>query len=163
MNDPAGNLLVIQPKDVSNDGVLKTEQLYRVGQPSKTLLNKGDVLLINRGRFTAMVFDEPVKESCVATSAFLVLTPKKPSQLLPEYLALYFNSTEGQNIFKRLNEKTTIPFISRTNLETVEIPLPSLERQRDLAQLGALTQRYATLSTHKLKLQTRILDHALSN
>ncbi len=163
VNDPAGNLLAIQPKDVSSDGVINTMKLCRVDQPLKNLLNEGDVLLINRGRFTAAVFNGSLDAPCVATSAFMVLTPKDPLQLLPEYLALYFNSTEGQNIFKRLNETTTIPFVSRTNLESVEIPLPSLERQEAMAKFGELNQTYARLSTRKLNLQKRILEHELSN
>jgi len=92
----------------------------------------------------------------------MILTPKDPTQVLPDYLALYLNSTEGKNCFKRLNETTTIPFISRASLESIQIPVPTLERQRALAKFGELNQTYTRLSARKLTLQKRILEHELS-
>ena len=158
---PDGTVFVVQPKDILTNGVFKTHELCRTNQIPKRLLKKGDVLLINRGRFTASVFDGSLDAPCVATSAFMVLTPKEPAQVLPDYLALYLNSTEGQNCFKRLNETTTIPFISRTNLESIIIPVPPLERQKKLVALERTTQRYTQLTARKTELLNSIINHQL--
>ncbi len=91
----------------------------------------------------------------------MVLTPKDPAQVLPDYLALYLNSTEGQNCFKRLNETTTIPFISRTNLESIIIPVPPLERQKKLVALERTTQRYTQLTARTTELLNSIINHQL--
>ena len=120
------------------------------------------MLLINRGRFTACVFDGIIKEPCVATSAFLIFTPKDHSQLLPEYLALFFNSAGGQNLFNRLTMTTTIPFITLGHLESIEISLPSIERQKTLATLGELNKAYLRLSSRKAELQKQIIDHQIA-
>ena len=157
-----GSALVIQPKDVTSDGILKVEIPCLIDFPSGTNLNKGDVFLINRGRFTACVFEDNLRMPCVATSAFLILTPKDPAQLLPDYLALYLNSAEGQNIFKRLTETTTIPFIKLSNLAQIEIPVPSFDRQKALAAFGKLNQDYARLTARKLELQRQLLNRELT-
>ncbi|MEI7901331.1 MAG: restriction endonuclease subunit S [bacterium] len=157
-----GNVLLIQPKDVTPDGFLDASDLWRTDLPVEKRLSTGDVLLINRGRFTAVVFDGAIKEPCVATAAFLIFTPKDPSQLLPEYLALFFNSADGQNLFKRLTMTTTIPFISLGHLESIEIPLPSIARQRALATFGELNKAYLRLSSRKAELQKQIIDQQIA-
>jgi restriction endonuclease S subunit len=157
-----GNALVIQPKDVTSDGVIKVDPPCRINFPAGKSLNKGDVLLINRGRFTACVFEDTLGMPCVATSAFLILTPKDPKQLLPDYLALFLNSTDGQTILRRLNETTTIPFISLGNVESIEIPVPPLEMQQKLVDLEQAKQRFAQLTARKTELLNRIINQQLA-
>lgn len=161
-HNPGGNVFVVQPKDISSDGILDAQNLCRANLAPKRFLQKGDVLLINRGRFTASVFDGTLDAPCVATSAFMILTPKNLAQILPDYLALYLNSTEGKNCFKRLNETTTIPFISRGNLESIVIPVPPIEKQKQLAALERTKQRYTQLTTRKTELLNRIINHQLT-
>lgn len=157
-----GNALVIQPKDVTFDGILNVETPCLIDFPAGTNLRKGDVLLINRGRFTACVFQDNLGMPCVATSAFLVLTPKNPAQLLPDYLALFLNSTEGQTILRRLNETTTIPFISLGNVESIEIPIPTLDLQQKLVALEKSKQRFAQLTARKTELLNRLINQQLA-
>lgn len=157
-----GNALVIQPKDITSDGIWVPDFDCRIHSSSENRLASGDVLLISRGRFTAFTFDGKAKEPCIATSAFLIVTPKKAAQLLPEYIALFFNSSDCQTLFKRLHETTTIPFISLSNLESIEIPLPSIEHQEALVALDQMNKDYARLSNRKLALQKQLLDHELT-
>ncbi len=157
-----GNVLVIQPKDVTSDGIWVPDFDCRIHSSSENRLVPGDVLLISRGRFTASTFYSSVKEPCIATSAFLIVTPKKSAQLLSAYLALFFNSSDCQTHFKRLHETTTIPFISLSNLESIEIPLPPIEHQEALVALDQMNKDYARLSSRKLSLQKQLLDHELT-
>ena len=156
-----GSVFVIQPKDVSADGILDIGNACRTDVSAGFPLRNGDVLLINRGRFTATVFDVDLPIPCLATSAFIVLTPNEPNRLLPEYLALFFNSSAGQATFMRLTETTTIPFISLGNLESIAIPVPSLEQQKALVALDKLNKAYARLSSRKAELQKQIVDQQI--
>ncbi len=158
----AGNVLVVQPKDITPDGIMMIDAACRVSLSIETLLSKGEVLLINRARFTAAVFDGTVGEPCIATSAFHILAPKNPSRLLPEYLALFMNSAAGQSLFKRQIKTTTIPFISLDSLSRIEIPVPPVERQRALVDLGKIIQSYARLSAEKLRLHQQLLARELA-
>lgn len=157
-----GNALVIQPKDVTSDGMLKVEIPCLIDFPAGTNLNKGDVLLINRGRFTACAFQDNLGKPCVATSAFMILTSNDPAQLLPDYLALFLNSTGGQTILRRLNETTTIPFISLGNLESIEIPVPPLDMQQKLVALERAKQHFAQLTARKVNLLNNLINQQLT-
>ncbi len=156
---PDGAYPVVQPKDVAADGLIDIDALDRIESPAGTPLEPGDVLLINRGRFTAAVFDERAGAQCVATSAFLILTSNNPEVLLPGYLMQFLNSAEGQRLLKRLNETTTIPFLSLSNLESMEIPLPPIDTQREIVALGEMNRTYARLSARKIELQEQIISH----
>lgn len=157
-----GNALVIQPKDVTSDGILKVEGPCLIDFPAGTNLSKGDVLLINRGRFTACLFEDSLEMPCVATSAFMILTPNDPARLLPDYLALFLNSTEGQTILRRLNETTTIPFIKLSNLESIEIPVLPLDIQQKLVALERAKQRFAQLTARKVDLLNNLINQQLT-
>ena len=151
-----GNVLVVQPSDVAPDGTLAVDPSNCVSLQPEFCLIKGDVLLINRSRFTASVFEGTVGKPCIATSAFHILKPKDPAQLLSEYLALFLNSAAGQGLFKRQIKTTTIPFISLGSLSHIEIPVPSMERQRALVLLEKINQSYVRLSSRRAELQKQI-------
>lgn len=158
---PNGQVLVIQPKDILPGGSLFGGDVCRVDISATKFLAKGDVLLINRGRFTACVFEDNLGFPCMATSAFLILTPRSPAQLLSDYVALYLNSATGQSVIKRLNETTTIPFISLGNLESVDISVPSLEKQQKLVALEQAKQRFAQLTARKVDLLNDLINNQL--
>jgi len=161
-NVSGGGVSVIQPKNISAAGDL----YFSEGEPVQTdvsvskALQPGDVLVVNRGRFVATVFDLSLENTWIVPSSILVLSIKKES-VLPEYVALYFNSTNGQNLFRRHYEQTTVPFISTKNLANMDMPIPALEKQRALIAFEKTTRDYARLSDRKLELQKQILNHEL--
>ena len=158
-----GNTLVIQPGDVTPEGTLIFDSLCRAVVAVDQNVKKGDVLLINRGRFTATVFSGSPDFRCVVSSAFIILTPKALEIIIPEYLALLFNSIEMQTTFKRLNETTTIPFISCSNLGAMIISIPALDKQRALIGIDEETKAYIRLTTRKIELRNRILNGLITD
>ncbi len=161
---PDGNVSVIQPKNILSDGTVS----FSSGKPLRTKvsspkpLKQGDVLVVNRGRFAATVFGFSAEEKWIVPSSILVLTIRSES-ILPEYIALYLNSTNGQKMFQRHYEHSTIPFISMKNLVNMDIPIPPLEKQRALVTYQEATREYALLSHRKHELYNRILSHELTN
>jgi restriction endonuclease S subunit len=164
-NSPTGNIAVIQPKDIDKHGILQDGDINRVKIDETNpehILRPRDVLLSNRGRFVATTYTgQPAP--CVASGALLVLTVKEGSPVLPEYLALYFNSKAGKHQLGRLDETTTIPYISRKNLEQIEIPVPPLQRQETLIALEQAKQHYATLTTRKTELVNNLINCELTD
>lgn len=164
-HSPLGNIPVIQPKDISDNGLLQEDDICRVEmesiKPGQILAAK-DVLLANRGRFASTVYAGQLDTACIASGSIMVLTVKEGQPALPEYLALYFNSKMGKRQLNRFDETTTIPFISRANLEQMEIPIPTLEQQRAMIALEKTKQRYTQLTKRKLELLNNILNHQLS-
>jgi restriction endonuclease S subunit len=158
---PDGRVLLIQPKDVSSDGILSVDQLFRVDIEASKRLRPSDVLLVNRGRFAAAVFSVDNGNTYVASSAFLILSVKEPI-VLPEYIALFFNSRKGRRLIDRYVEKTTIPYIRAGNLKTMTIPIPPIEKQRIIIEFEDINRTYARLSRRKLELQRQILSCELT-
>lgn len=162
-NSPNGNVPVIQPKDISDDGLLRAKDVYRVEDPPIKpghILTVGDVLLATRGRFTSTVYSGQFEESTIASGSLLVLTIKK--EVMPEYLALHFNSDRGNHLFHRITGQTTIPYLNRSNLEQMDIPVPPLETQQKLIALKRAKVRYGVLTRRKQEVLNKILNHQLS-
>ena len=160
---PGGGVKVIQPKNISTDGTLSfgdDEPLW-TNVSSSNPLQSGDVLLVNRGRFAATVFNLHELGPWIAPSSILILSIKDKS-VLPEYVTLFFNSPNGQKLFRLHLEKTTVPLISAKNLATMDIPVPPLEKQLALIDFEATNREYAQLSSRKLELQRQILRHELT-
>ena len=154
-----GNVLVLQPKNVSKHGSIS----FGVDGPLRTeatvpkLLQQDEVLVVNRGRFAAAVFNLPGSESWIVSSSLLVLAVQDQT-VLPEYIVSYLNSSSGQRQFQRHSEQTTVPFISGGNLGQMEIPIPSLDRQRSLVALDKVATTCARLTDRKMKLYRQILN-----
>lgn len=162
-NMPTGDVRVIQPRNISPEGFVSfgPEEPLRTDTSVSKPIQPGDVLVVNRGRFAATVFDPPELGTWIVPSSILVLSIKKES-VLPEYVACYFNSTNGQKLFRRHLEQTTVPFISTKNLANMDIPIPSLERQRALIALEKASMEYARLTNRKQELHRQIVSHELA-
>jgi restriction endonuclease S subunit len=160
---PGGGVKVIQPKNISAGGILSFEddEPWNSSVSSSNPLQPGDVLLVNRGRFAATVFNLHDPGPWIVPSSILILSIKNES-VLPEYVTLFFNSANGQKLFRRHFEKTTVPFISRSNLENMDIPVPSIEKQSALVDFEKTHSEYAQLLDRKLELHKQILSHELT-
>jgi restriction endonuclease S subunit len=158
-----GNVMVIQPKNISPDGFV----FFGQGEPVRTdmsaskPLRLNDILLVNRGRFSAAIFNLPKSETWIVPSSILVLSLKAES-VLPEYVACYVNSSNGQHLLRRHCEHSTVPFISARNLANIGIPIPPLDRQKALITFEKAAAKYARLSNRKQELFRHILSHELA-
>lgn len=163
-NASDGNVKVIQPKNISPEGFISFGQ----GEPVRTdvsvskPLQQDEVLIVNRGRFSAAIFDLPTSDTWIVPSSILVLSPKAES-VLPGYVACYFNSSNGQKLLRRHCEHSTVPFISARNLANIDIPIPPLERQKALIAFEKAAAMYTRLSNRKQELFRHILSHELAH
>lgn len=162
VDQPNGNVYVIQPKDIRADGnvAFSDGKPLRTNISSPRTLNQKDVLVVNRSRFAAAVFGFPAEESWIVPSSIMVLSIREES-VLPEYIVLYLNSPEGQRIFQHHFEYSTIPFISTNNMASMEIPIPPLDRQRALVKYRETAREYKLLTKRKHELYKQILSHEL--
>jgi len=156
-----GEVKVIQPKNITPEGfVFREDEPLQTNVPVSKPLQPDDVLVVNRGRFAAAVFDLSASDTWITPSSVLVLSITDQS-ILPAYAALYFNSAKGQRMFKRHMEQTTVPFVSAKNLGDMDIPIPPLPRQRSLIAFEKAATKYARLSNRKQELLKRILNSKL--
>lgn len=149
---PEGNLSVIQQKDLSYFDPIKIEGSKI---PVSHLLKKGEVLLSNRGLFRALLFDS--NEATIVSNAFFVITVTDKN-ILPEYLSVFLNSALGQKEMSRRQETTTIPALTRTQVEQIKLPVISLEKQQKLVDFAKLQKTEYTIMQRLSVLREQYLN-----
>lgn len=125
-----GNFL---PNEVESVRPRKNVEAYAVKQ--------GDVLFLGRGRrFGATLVDVPVEG------------------VTPAYLTWFLNHPETQAALMSLAHKTNIPVISRSVVEELEVDVPSLETQNQIAQLDQLHRREQKLAQELIEKRVQWMD-----
>ena len=161
VNDPEGTTKVVHPRNICGDGFLRfsTPPLHTT-ITSKRPLRNGEILLQNKGRFAAAVFNMPENEYWITPASVIILT-LNTKEVPPEYIALYLNSAKGQQKLSKLKELSSIPFITRPNLEKINIPIPKIEKQQMLIDLNKAISKYKDLTEQKTKFLINIMNSEL--
>ena len=162
--DPQGNALLVQIKDVREAGQwdlsmqLRPEILPKMDWQGKDQAKIVDdcVLLPCRGEYLKAHYlsVEERNESAlpiIASSQFLILTPKP--MILTEYLCWYLNQTTVQQRLRQGGQGTKILMLSVASMNDFLIVVPSLDTQRQIVALNRLWEQEQVL-TQKL-LQNR--------
>lgn len=161
---PDGDVAVLQMKNIGPDDRVHTKDLPRVGLVDlspRQLLREGDILFRARGLFhTAAVVTEGVNNAVVAAPLMLirVTSPK----VLPEYLRWFINHPRTQEVLKNLAAGSYVRTLNKAAVSNLEVPLPSLERQRQIVEIAELSQREKSLLAAIAERRARLLDEILS-
>ena len=138
---PDPNVLYLQQSDFNNTGVLCIPQPTIVIDNPKHLLNTGDLLLASKGNNNICVIIPEIEQKCVASPSFLVIRLHDKSAILPEFVAWYLNLPAIQNTLAAQARGTSIMSISKATLGELEIPIPSIDKQKKYIELSKLQQR----------------------
>ena len=141
--DLGGTVGVVQMKDIDNYNRLDLNDMYKVQIEDLDkwhLLRQNDILFRSRGvSNTAALVEREVGQT--VASAPLTVIRVKSRQANPAYVTWYINQPQGQEQIKRLSEGTSLLMVSKSALETLEIDLPPLDKQRAIVKVAALSQR----------------------
>lgn len=140
-----GTMALVQSSAITAEGSIQQAYIDRtdpalVNYKEVDLLRKDDVLLIGKGSSTTAALWSGSSEDTLASGMLFVIRPKVEN-LLPAYLAAYLNSRPAQFQMASLRKVGTVPVLSRSALDTLEIPVPSLEDQHKLVHLADAAQR----------------------
>ena len=127
--------------DLLEDGYVAAENLDDVEvkegkYTSKFLLQEGDVVLLARGQSmrSCIVTKDVAEQHLIATANFIVLRLKSGQH--GEFLVAYLNSPIGKQVLAGLSSSTSvIKSIALSGLKKLNIPFPSLEKQKQIADL----------------------------
>ena len=107
----------------------------------------GDVLFMSRGeRNRAWVIEHAFKPS-IAPVSFYILRPGE--SLDGGYLAWYLNQAPAQGAIGQLRTGAGTPLVQRDAFQSLNVLLPALDVQREIAALGVLLARERDLR-HRL-------------
>ncbi len=99
-------------------------------------IQSGDVLLANRGRFSAILVDDDLPYKDISTPSFVfTLRIFMNDLILPEYLYYYLNISKVQNRLLSLQQGGNIQFVSKMDFMNFDIVIPPLDTQHKIAQL----------------------------
>jgi restriction endonuclease S subunit len=167
-----GNLSFIQVKNLDRNlnrvSFNELEKLKMNKEMNKYSVVKGDVLFLAKGNISAFLIDDESfinDEVYIPMSHFFVLRPKKKI-ILQEYLWWVLNLKDTHQKLQKFLKGTMMSFISKSDFESIEIRIPSLEEQKKIVELIKLREQERIL-TQKLeekkeKLLEAVFDELIS-
>jgi type I restriction enzyme M protein len=134
--------LEVGPKDIGEDGyIIEPEKCLKLSgrvrdRAELQRLHPGDVLLVAKGSVgkVALVGDN-CGDNWVASQAYQVirLGPNSPVQS-PEFLYRYLASPLVKAYLGEQTTGTTIPMLSTKEIKGLLVPVPSIEKQKQVSQ-----------------------------
>ena len=160
-HDPAGNVAVIQMKDIDDTNLLHVEQAIRVVLPkgkAHHLLREGDLLFRSRGRNNGAALVHHGVGAAVLAAPLLLI---RPHGVLPEYLCWYINASATQTQLATMSEGTSVRMISAETLKALDVPLPSVAAQQQIVHAATLAEQERGLLTRITTLREQLTTHML--
>lgn len=159
---PNPDALYLQQSDFDGNGELRnTVQPTIIADNQKHLLTAGDLLLASKGNNNICVIIPEIEQKCVASPSFLVIRLHDKSAILPEFVAWYLNLPTIQNTLAAQARGTSIMSISKATLGELEMPIPSIERQKKYIELSKLQKRERELYKAIAEKRKQVLDYKM--
>lgn len=148
--DPLGSHIAIQSRDIDDALNLKLDGITRFRMPANARsegkqLQSGDILVMSRTEKPYAIQIPQAFPPAVAHTSFYTIRIRKEDRLLASFLTLSLNSNLLQNRLQSLIKGTSIPYIRIDDLRTLPIPLPTLEKQKQIVRLHEAFLREAAL------------------
>jgi len=164
-----GNTVYLMGKQFNEDSELKLPVRTFVTQEvnaGKHHLVEGDVLFAAKGNRNFAWSYQPEIGQAIASSLFLVLKPKQ-DLIISQYLHQLINSTSMQHKIRTLAKGNTISSIPRKEFLEIEVKIPPIEEQREIAKvLDTLSEEIRLgreLLEKKVQRKNEIMDHLFKN
>jgi restriction endonuclease S subunit len=162
VNVSGQDVVVIQARDISGDIFLNTEghvKIFGKDIKTKAFVQKGDVIIAERGTFKAGLVGDDLQNSLAASSTYILRPTSK--DIDPEYLVAYFNSQVGSNNISKAAKGSLIKNISKGDLENLEIPVPTLEKQKEIVKIFKNNLKQQKLLDQKKQLVGEVVESAI--
>ncbi len=162
--EETGTIPYLQVRLFNEQGNLtqKPDEFIKLDNKSEShLLKEGDVLLVGKGnRLFAWCYRESFGPY-IASSIFFVLRPYQQI-IYPEYLSIVLNISKSKTIFQQLGGGSNIFSIRKSELGSFEIPLPSMDKQIEIAEYTTLYQKDLALSYEILSQKKKLYQGVIS-
>lgn len=134
--DPTGNIGIVNISNIGEYEVDYSSLDYLEEEERKVekyILEDGDLLIPARGTVIRVAIFEKQSYPCIASSNVIVIRASDES-LSTTYLKLFLDSPLGRKMLITRQQGTSVMNISYRELNNIEIPLPSIEEQKQIAE-----------------------------
>jgi len=140
-----GSHFLLQARDVDAELLTyKADNLVRFSPDLSRkdwVLKPDNVLFMARGTRNYSVLIDNIPERALAAACFFIVQVSS-DQVLPYYLYWYLNQAPVAHYLDRHSGRGVhMPVVRRSVLESIDIPIPSLEVQSKIAKLDVLLQK----------------------
>lgn len=144
-----GDVAVIQARDLTQANRVAVDGLAKIQMESPKehhLVKPGDLVFRSRGvKFTSAILTDNPGAAVVAGPLFRIRVSSP--RVLPEFLNWFICHGSTQKVLAGLAKGTMQQMISKEALENLEIPVPTLDRQKMIVALASLGEEEQTLMT----------------
>jgi len=159
-----GPCLLLQAKDIDADNLsCRAESLVRFTPKLSSkdwYLKSDDILFMARGTRNFSILIDKLPDNVLAAACFFIVRISD-LEILPDYLCWYLNQSPVKQYLKCFSGRAVhMPVVRRAVLESIDIPLPSMDLQKRVADIAALMTKeqnlYKELAERRKYLMTEI-------
>lgn len=161
-----GQVYYIQARDITakHEFAKSIEPLLTAdGRIDKHFLQAGDILIAAKGRDHYAIEYKGYPSPAVASSIFIVVRIKEKEKLSPSFLQWYVNLSMTQKILTGGAQGSVVPVISKADLESLVIDVPSMEKQSYILKIYELRQHEEELIAQIELLKRKKIEQELLN
>lgn len=141
-NEESGSIMVLQPGDVQT-GEINFKALRKVVDtnfPEKYFAQLNDVAFLARGQNDCAVCVGNAPAKLLLTNYFFILRPRNDS-VTPEFICWCLSQNFAQRIIHKERRGTTVPLVPKKALESITIPVPTIDKQKLIVELFDLLKK----------------------
>jgi len=160
---PQGDIFFLQSRNLLANMSLDlntNQKLDFKDVKTKAFTKRNDILLGSKGNHTIGYVENDYK-ILVSSSIYIIRVSNQT--VLPRFLAIYLDSTKGHNELSKITLGGYIKGISKTNLEELQIPIPSMDIQKKMISLYDNIVKQKALLEMKSTIYNEILDSIINN
>jgi|GEM_PF-1869341 len=146
----------------------RTAEVRITAKNQKHQLFEDDILLVSKGSYNRACRYDHNMGPAMASTLFLVIRVDEEEVLYPRYLQWWLNSTQIQQQLKRYSRGSKIPSISKKMISGLELPLPSLQKQKLIVEIDECAKlenrlRLELAGQRKLLIENRLYEKTYEN
>lgn len=161
--EPTGKCLLVQAGNIDADTGEVAGELMQIATPptaQEHFLRYGDVVMVGRGvRNGAAAFIKSEMPAVAAAHLMVLATEGKTG--LPEFLTWFLNLPRTQARLRSLQSGSSVPFVPVEALESIEVPVPSLQLQKRIVEIQRLRAQEERLVGEIRSRRRALLDATL--
>ncbi len=164
-NLPMGNISLIQPNDVAQDKELDIDGLHKVKYndvKESSILKKNDIIIKTKATNPIALMVEPGNNQFAVTNHFTIIRIIDEN-ISPKYLTWFLNTKQTQEYLSRMMVGTSVPFLKKTTLMDLGIPVPHRKIQERIVMMNELHEDEDQLTRQIVDLKKDLVEQLSIN